>query len=121
MNSNLLLTENDIYGSVICFFFALFLLKWVSVKWIKNKQLFNLFLIGFLLRVIGVMASAYFNLYIVKSDSTIYFSAAKAISNALSNLDFSESVKIFYTDFSDLPFKTKCFFFQYRGIQLGVQ
>lgn len=110
MNSNLLLTENDIYGSVICFFFALFLLKWVSVKWIKNKLLFNLFLIGFLLRVIGVMASAYFNLYIVKSDSTIYFSAAKAISNALSNLDFSESVKIFYTDFSDLPFKTKCFF-----------
>ncbi len=110
MNSNLFLSVNDIYGSIISFVFALLFLKWISVKWIKNKQVFNLFLFGFLLRVIGVLASAYFNLYIVKSDSTIYFSAAKAISNAMSNLDFSESVKIFYTDFSDLPFKTKCFF-----------
>ena len=110
MNSNLFLSVDDIYASVILILFTFLFLKWVSVKWIKNKQIFYLFLFGFFLRVIGLVASAYFNLYIVKSDSTIYFSAAKSISNAMSSLDFSESIKIFYTDFSDLPFKTKCFF-----------
>lgn len=110
MHPNLFLSVNDLYGCVVCFLFSLIFLRILHKKWINDKKLFRLFLIGFLCKFVAVIASAYFNLYIIKADSIKYYASALSVSTAIKNLPFKDYIKIFYTDFSDLPFRVKCFF-----------
>jgi len=110
MHPNLLLSVNDLYGCVVCFLFSLIFLRILYKNWINDKKIFRLFLIGFLCKSLAVIVSAYFNLYIIQADSTKYYSSAISVSTAIKNLPFRDYIKIFYTDFPDLPFKVKCFF-----------
>ncbi len=110
MRSEYLLSSNDFFAFLICTVFAFFFIKYISIHWIKNHFIFQIFIVGFILRLLAVFGSAYFNLYLNKADSYAYFTAAKAISNAMHRLDFNEYSKIFYIDFDNLPFKTKSFF-----------
>ena len=110
MHPNLLFSVNDLYGCVVCFFVSLIFLRIIHKNWINDKKLFHLFLVGFLCKSLAVIASAYFNLYIIQADSTKYYASALSVTKAIKNLPFRDYIKIFYTDFSDLPFKVKCFF-----------
>ena len=110
MHPNLFLSVNDLYGCVICLLFSLIFLRILYKKWINDKKLFTLFLVGFLCKFIAVITSAYFNLYIIKADSTKYYASAISVTTAIKTLPFKDYIKIFYTDFSELPFRVKCFF-----------
>lgn len=110
MKPDLLLSSNDIWGAILCLIFSLIFFKILAKKYFNNLHSYKLFLFGFYLRIIGLLASAIFNLYIVKADSTKFFSSAKSISRAMHELQIKDFVKIFYIDFFSLPFKIKCFF-----------
>jgi hypothetical protein len=110
MKPNLFLSSNDIWGVILCLIFSWFFLKFAAKRFFNDSHSFKLFLIGFYLRIIGLLTSAIFNLYIVKADSTKFFSSAKSISRAMHDLQIKDFVKIFYLDFFSLPFKIKCFF-----------
>jgi hypothetical protein len=109
VRSNLLLSINDLYGALICLLITLWIFQKANKHYYQNTLLSD-FKKGFYLRAIGIIASAFFNLYLVKADSANYFAAAKSISATIKNLDLSDYEKILTNDFYDLPLRIKYFF-----------
>ncbi len=109
MHQDLFLSRNDLFGLVICIMFSWWILSYAK-KFYSGDLFYKDFRIGFYLRWIGVIASAFFNLYIIKADSTSFFGGAKLVAAAIRGSDLSDSVQLFFTGFDDLPFRMKCFF-----------
>jgi hypothetical protein len=109
MHPQLYLSWNDLLGALQCI-----ILSWAILSFVKkhyhNDALRKDFRLGFYFRIAGLLASAVFNLYFIKADSTSFFGATKIVSAALRGSDLSDSLKLFFTDFDSLPFKLKTFF-----------
>jgi len=81
---------------LLCSFFV-FLIFYKAKKHYPDKSTLSEFKIGFYFRVIGIIASAIFNLYYVRADSSNFFAGAQSVAAVFRNLSLSESTKLFYT------------------------
>ncbi len=108
MDNKFLFSINDIYGSLECILFLIIFLKLIRKYVIVNEQLFKLFFWGLMLRIAGLLISAFFYSGYQFGDTFVYYRVAQNISYAISQCKFSEYSKIFYLDYVNLPFKIQC-------------
>lgn len=109
MHPQLYLSWNDLLGAMQCIILSWAILS-LARKHYHQDALWRDFRPGFYFRIAGLLASAVFNLYFIKADSTSFFGATKIVSAALRGSDLSDSLRLFFTDFDSLPFKLKTFF-----------
>lgn len=103
-----LLTLNDFIGVPIVVVFFFLLIRWFAPLYITNSRLLILFYWGIFLRGLGIILSLLFYIYIEKDGDTFtYFRYGKIISKLFSESSLQDSSKIFYLNYSDLPFYLK--------------
>ena len=109
MHPDLFLNWNDLLGVLICFIFSLGFLYYFRIR-ITDPVTYKEFRTGFYLRMLGAFAYAIFNLYYIKADGSKYFAGAKIVADVMRHASFSDTLKMFFSDFYELPIRVKQFF-----------